>query len=145
VRVLAGGSWGFASTDDLSSAGVAAAAALAVEIARSGAAARKHGVVLAAEDKYEATWASPMEIDPFSISIDRQLGELLAVDAAIRAVEGISLAETSMHFVKSRQVLVSTLGSVIDQTRCTSGAGFSALSYKDGEIQKRSYPNSFGG
>jgi TldD protein len=26
-----------------------------------------------------------------------------------------------------------------------TGAGFSALSYKDGEIQKRSYPNSFGG
>jgi TldD protein len=26
-----------------------------------------------------------------------------------------------------------------------SGAGFSALSYQDGEIQRRSYPNSFGG
>ena len=34
---------------------------------------------------------------------------------------------------------------MIDQTRCLSGAGFSALCYKDGEIQKRSFPNSFGG
>jgi TldD protein len=34
---------------------------------------------------------------------------------------------------------------MIDQTRCVSGAGFSATSYKDGDIQKRSYPNSFGG
>src|SRR5690242_10666812 len=50
-----------------------------------------------------------------------------------------------MHFDRSRQVFVSTIGSVIDQTRCLSGGGFSALSYKDGEIQKRSYPNSFGG
>jgi TldD protein len=145
VRVLANGSWGFAATDDLSKDGIEAAAGLALEIARSGAAARKHGVVLAPEEKHEAVWTSPMEIDPFSISIDRQMGELLAVDEAIRAVEGISLAEASMHFTRSRQVFVSTLGSVIDQTRCLSGAGFSALCYKDGEIQKRSYPNSFGG
>jgi TldD protein len=145
VRVLAGGSWGFAATDDLSPAGIEAAARLALEIARSGAAARKHGVVLAPEDRFEAVWASPMEIDPFSIPIDRQLGELLAVDAEIRSVEGINLAETSMHFSRSRQVFVSTIGSVIDQTRCMSGAGFAATCYKDGDIQKRSYPNSFGG
>ena len=47
--------------------------------------------------------------------------------------------------MRERQVFASTLGSLIDQTRTTSGAGFSALCYKDGEIQKRSYPNSFGG
>src|SRR5437763_15873236 len=50
-----------------------------------------------------------------------------------------------MHFERRRQVFASTLGSIIDQTRYLSGAGFSALCYKDGEIQKRSYPNSFGG
>jgi TldD protein len=50
-----------------------------------------------------------------------------------------------MQFDKRRQIFVSTLGSVIDQTRCLSGAGFAALSYKDGDIQKRSFPNSFGG
>ena len=50
-----------------------------------------------------------------------------------------------MHFERRRQVFASTLGSVIDQTRYLSGAGFSALCYKDDEIQKRSYPNSFGG
>src|SRR6202022_3717213 len=33
----------------------------------------------------------------------------------------------------------------IDQTRYTTGAGFTALSYRNSEIQKRSYPNSFGG
>ena len=42
-------------------------------------------------------------------------------------------------------MFASTLGSLIDQTRTITGAGFSALSYREGEIQKRSYPNSFGG
>jgi TldD protein len=70
---------------------------------------------------------------------------LLAVDAELRHTPGINLAETSMHFERRRQVFASTLGSLIDQTRYLSGAGFTALCYKEGEIQKRSYPNSFGG
>jgi len=50
-----------------------------------------------------------------------------------------------MQFGWRRQIFVSSVGSVIDQTRTLSGAGFSALSYKDDEIQTRSFPNSFGG
>src|SRR4051812_2496285 len=65
IRVLAGGCWGFAATDDLTGAGIEAAAALALEIARSGLAARKHEIVLAPEEKYEAVWTSPMQVDPF--------------------------------------------------------------------------------
>src|SRR4051794_4454393 len=120
VRVLAVGCWGFAATDDLSNEGIDACAALAYEIARSGTAARKHDVVLAPEDCHEATWVSPINIDPFSVPVDRQLATLLAVDAELRRNSAISLAEGSMHFERRRQVFVSTLGSVIDQTRYSS-------------------------
>src|SRR5215831_19743155 len=109
IRVLAFGCWGFASTDDLSNEGIDACAALAVEIARSGTAARKHDVVLAPEERHEATWVSPINIDPFSIPVDRQVATLLAVDAALRRSPAISLAEGSMHFERRRQVFVSTL------------------------------------
>jgi TldD protein len=145
VRVMAAGAWGFAATDDLTRQGIESAASLALDIARSGVAAQKHQVTLAPEDKYEAVWVSPCRVDPFTISIDRQLATLLVIDAELRRQRGVSLAEASMHFERRRQFFASTLGSLIDQTRYTAGAGFSALSYKDGEIQKRSYPNSFGG
>jgi TldD protein len=145
IRVLAFGCWGFAATDDLTGEGVESAALLALEIARAGTAARRGGVTLAPEEKHEATWVSPVRIDPFSIPVDRNLAVLLAVDEELRRNPGVSLAEAAMHFGRERQVFASTLGSLIDQTRYQSGAGFSALSYKDGEIQRRSYPNSFGG
>ena len=145
IRVLAFGGWGFAATDDLSGAGIDAAAALALEIARSGAAARKQAVTLAPEDAYQAVWVSPFQIDPFSVPVDRMLGLLLAVDTELRRNPGITLAEASMHFERRRQVFASTAGSLIDQTRYLSGCGFAALSYRNNEIQKRSYPNSFGG
>ena len=143
IRVLADGCWGFAATDDLSKSGVASAAALAVEIARSSALAKKHDVVLAPEEKHEATWIS--QIDPFSVSVEEQLALLLRIDEELRRTSGVTLAQTCMTFHRERQIFASSLGSVIDQTRTTSGAGFEAHSFRGDEIQKRSYPNSFGG
>ncbi len=145
IRVLAAGCWGFAATDDLSKTGVESAARLAVEIARSSSFAKKRDIVLVPESKHEATWVAPCRVDPFSVSVEEQLSLLLAIDAELRRHAGVTLAQTSMVFHRARQIFVSSLGSVIDQTRTVSGAGFEALSFHDDEIQKRSYPNSFGG
>jgi len=145
IRVLDRGSWGFAATDDLSAAGIEAAAELAVEIARASALAKKSDVALAPEPKHQAEWTSPIRIDPFSISVDQNLALLFSIDAELRKNPGVTLAEASLAFSRHRQVFASSSGSLIDQTRYTSGAGFAAHSFRDGELQKRSYPNSFGG
>jgi TldD protein len=145
IRVLDRGSWGFAGTDDLTADGVEAAAHLAAEIAGASALAKKEDVVLAPEQKYEAQWISPVRVDPFSVSIDQNLALLVSVDRELRHNPGVTLAEAAMVFVRERQIFASSSGSFIDQTRYTSGAGFSAYSFREGEIQKRSYPNSFGG
>ena len=60
IRVLESGCWGFAATDDLSHDGVEAAAVLALEIARASRVACKREITLAPEEKYEATWISPI-------------------------------------------------------------------------------------
>jgi TldD protein len=145
IRVLAGGCWGFAATDDLTRDGIHAAAALALEIARASTLAKKHDVTLAPEEKYEAEWVSPIRIDPFTIPVDRNVALLLDIDRELRRNPGVTLAEGAMSFERRRQIFASSLGSLIDQTRYLSGIGYAALAYKDGEIQKRSYPNSFGG
>ena len=83
--------------------------------------------------------------DPFSVSVEEQLALMLAIDTELRRNSGVTLAQTSMMFHRERQVFVSSLGSVIEQTRTASGAGFDAHCFRGEEIQKRSYPNSFGG
>src|SRR4051794_39544770 len=145
IRVIADGCWGFASTDDLSSRGLDHAVALAVEIARSGVLAKKSDVQLAPEDAFRAEWTSECAIDPFATAVEDNLALLMSVDAELRRTEGITLAETSLVFARSSQVFASSIGSRISQTRTTCGAGYTALAFKDGELQKRSYPNSFGG
>src|ERR1700683_2512366 len=52
IRVVAGGAWGFASTDRLTREGVKACAAQAVAIAKASALAKRQNVGLAPADSY---------------------------------------------------------------------------------------------
>jgi TldD protein len=145
IRVIASGAWGFASTDRLTHEGIDSCAAEAVAIAKASALAKHADVALAPEKAYVDTWQNPFVKDPFRIPVERQIEVLLNVDKEMRRVKGVTLAEGSMTFRKIDQLFVSTIGSVIHQIKMQSGAGIVATSFAGSEIQKRSYPNSFGG
>src|SRR5438270_10558963 len=145
IRVLANGAWGFASTDRLTREGVAACAAQAVSIAKASALAKRGEVARAAELPYLDRWQSPFRKDPFEIPLETQLALLLAADAEMRRVKGVTLTETDMQFRKIDSWFASSIGSHIHQRKVISGCGISATSFQSEEIQKRSYPNSFGG
>ncbi len=145
IRVIASGAWGFASTDQLTREGVQACAAQAVNIAKASALAKREDVALAAEEVYVDTWQNPFVKDPFRIPVERQIDLLLRADKEMLEVKGVTLAEGSMMFRKIDQLFVSTSGSVLHQVKMQSGAGIVATSFANSEIQKRSYPNSFGG
>jgi TldD protein len=145
IRVVAGGAWGFAATDRLTREGIDACAAEAVAIAKASALAKRENVSLAPEQAYVDTWQNPFLKDPFRIPVERQLDLLLAADKAMRAVKGVTVAEGMMSFRKIDQLFVSSIGSSIHQVKMTSGAGIVATAFAGTDIQKRSYPNSFGG
>ncbi len=145
VRVLVDGAWGFSSTDRLTKEGVAACAAAAVKIAKASALAKRSDVVMASEDAYVDSWQSPFRKDPFEIPLETQLELLLKADGEMRRVKGVTLTETDLQFRKIESWFASSIGSRIHQRKLISGCGVVATSYQGGEIQKRSYPNSFGG
>jgi TldD protein len=145
IRVVADGGWGFASTDALTHADVDRAAALAVEIARASALTKKHDVHLVPEQKFVDHWAAPCRIDPFSVPVSTCLELLLKIDQELRKVPGVTLAEGAMDFRRVEQLFLSSLGSEIYQLKTQTGTGYVATSFAGTEIQRRSYPNSFGG
>ncbi|HXX16351.1 MAG TPA: TldD/PmbA family protein [Candidatus Eremiobacteraceae bacterium] len=145
IRAVANGAWGFAATDQLTREGVSACAAQAVAIARSSALAKKENVQLAPEGTYVDSWVGPCQKDPFEIPLEGQLDLLLAVDAAMRKVKGVTLSETDMQFRKIDTWFASSAGSKIHQRRVISGCGIVATAFQEDGLQKRSYPNSFGG
>ena len=145
IRVLADGAWGFAATEDLTREGIQITARQAVEIARASASVKQHDVRLAPEKPYVDDWTSAYQIDPFSISVEQNLDLLMKIDAELRAVRGITLAETNMNFRRYEQWYYSSDGADIHQVKYTTGAGYAAFSFAGSEIHKRSYPTSFGG
>jgi TldD protein len=145
VRVIADGAWGFAASDDLSRAAVEATAARAVEIARASARVKQRDIRLAPEKAVVAEWTSPFHIDPFTTSVEQNIELLLKIDAELRSVEAVTLAETNLNFRRDEQWFYSSEGADIHQTKYTTGVGYAAYAFAGNEIQKRSYPNSYGG
>src|SRR5215472_9394287 len=124
IRVIAGGAWGFTATDDLSAAAVDRSAAQAVEVAKVSALANKEDIQLAPEDRRIDHWESPCLIDPFAVPVSACLDLLLKVDAELRRVPGITLAESSMDFRRIEESFHSSLGSEIHQIRTQTGVGY---------------------
>src|SRR5438874_365739 len=145
IRVIADGAWGFAASDSLKKEDVERAAAQAVAIAKASATVKSQELHLAAEKPAVADWTCDYKIDPFTISVEQNLDLLLKIDAEMRSVAGVTLAEVSLNFRRYEQWFYSSEGAQIHQLRFISGAGYSAYSFAGSEIQKRSYPNSYGG
>ena len=145
IRVIADGAWGFAASKDLSRAVVEDTAARALTIARASARVKQEDVRLAPEKPVTAEWTTLYRIDPFTTSIEQNLDLLLRIDAELRAVSGVTLAETSMNFKREDSWFASSEGANIHQTKISTGAGYTAYAFAGTEIMKRSYPNSFGG
>jgi TldD protein len=145
VRVIAEGAWGFAATDALEREAIERTAAEAVRIARASARVKDAPWTLAEEKPAVAEWTSPCERDPFRVPVEEILHLLTEVDEELRQVKGVTLAEVNVNLRRHEQWFYSSEGADIHQTRTTTGGGFDVYSFSEHEIQKRSYPNSFGG
>ena len=145
IRVMYLGAWGFAATHSLTYESAVRTAFKAFHIAKASSLLKKDPTFLSCEQVFDTDWSSPFKIDPFSIPIEQQLDLLIEVDNEIRKEKLINVAETFMHFEKEHKLFVSSEGSSIRQHFITSGAGLVALAHGKNDLQKRSYPNSFGG
>ncbi len=144
VRVLAKGAWGFASSTLLTRDQVEEVAALAVQIARASALAQEESVDLGPPVTSTGTYRTPVEIDPFSVAPDEKIALLLETDRGMRRAEGVKVTRSALVSVRERKIFANTEGALIDQEIIETGAGIVALAVDEGEVQQRSYPNSFG-
>ena len=115
IRVLAGGTWGFAATNDVSPDGVARAAAKAVAIAKANSRLQTEPVRLApVRGVGEVSWRTPIEVNAFEVPIAEKADLLREVgDAAMTA--GASFINQGLFLVNEQKYFASTDGSYIDQ------------------------------
>lgn len=145
IRVIANGSWGFASSDDMSKAGIERIAKQAVEIAKASALFKNSDIVLATEKSHMDAWQTPFTKNPFKVPLNTKISLLLEVDKILQSVKDIKVSQCEMEFKSEDQIFANTEGSYIHQFILMSGAGYSATARNDKDIQVRSYPTSFRG
>lgn len=145
VRVLKNGAWGFVCTDEVSDESIKAAAKRAVQVAEASALCKTEDVRLADEPAYEDFWATPCVIDPFSVPIDQKIDFLMKIDAVLRTRAEIKSATGIMEFQREHQWFANSDGGMIEQILTRSGAGYSVMAVGNGDCQRRSFPQSWGG
>ena len=145
IRVLVNGYWGFAATARLSDGEIERTAQLAVEIARAASRLPMEPIRLAEVEPQTGTWHSPMQTDPFTVPLEEKVALLMEATRRMRSVKGLSFAEGGIDLFRRRGWLATSEGTAVEQTTVQSGAGTEASAVAEGELQRRSFPNSFRG
>jgi TldD protein len=143
IRVLSGGAWGFAATND--PATVAATARRALDIAKASAGLRDDPVRLDDTPPPAGTYVTPHDRDPFDVPLAEKIDLLLATAAAGREADGIAYVEATTDAWQRTTIFRSTEGGWFDQRVVQVGGGLRGTALGEGELQRRSWPNSFRG
>lgn len=145
VRAVADGAWGFAASQVLTLQEADRLAALAVSIARASALCKRDDVRLDDTRPERGTYRTPTEIDPFAVPLAERLDLLLRAEGAMRAASPrLRTTRASAEIWREEKLFASTEGADVSQTLYETGCGIEADAVGDGEMQRRSYPNSGG-
>ncbi|HQS54515.1 MAG: TldD protein [Bacteroidetes bacterium 24-39-8] len=115
IRVIANGSWGFASTDNITPDSIAKTAALAVQIAKFNAPLLEEPLRLAPQKGYgQVSWKTPVLQNAFDVPLKDKVDLLLqANDIALQS--GVNFVNSSLFCINEQKYFASTEGSYIDQ------------------------------
>ncbi|MGW2344435.1 TldD/PmbA family protein [Streptomyces sp. NPDC001661] len=137
VRVVHGGTWGFASGVDLTMDAAARVASQAVAMAKLSAqvikaAGSDERVELADEPVHaEKTWVSSYEIDPFGVPEEERAGLLADWSARLLSADGVSHVDASLYCVHENKFYADTAGTVTTQQRVRLHPELTAVAVDD--------------
>lgn len=115
VRVIANGTWGFASTNTVTTDGIKKATERAVAIAKANSKFQKEPVKLAPVQRYgEVSWKTPIKQNSFEVKVSEKADLLLRVNAAALK-NGASFVNSNLFQINEQKYFASTDGSYIDQ------------------------------
>jgi len=144
IRAFCDGAWGFASSPDLSDAGIDLTAARAVAIAKAGASVAARRFAAAPLDRYVDSFGTPYETDPDTVSLGARVALLLEAERSLHVKPAISVGHAWIDLWRTDKAFYSTTGSRITQALRQSGSGLAALAVGDGDAQQRTYPGDVG-
>lgn len=115
IRVIAQGTWGFSSTNEVTADGIKKATERALAIAKANSKFQKEPVKLAPVKGYgEVTWNTPIQKNAFEVPVSEKVDLLLSANAAALN-NGATFVNSNLFQVNEQKYFASTDGSYIDQ------------------------------
>jgi TldD protein len=139
VRVIHSGVWGFASSPLVTPEEIARVVAVATDVAKASAIAKKADVRLAPVKAYDEFWESPYEIDPFTVPLEEKIALLTQVTAAIQKNTNVRFATAQAGFKREWKFLATSAGSFIEQNIFYTTCQASAQARMQGQMKTRTY------
>ncbi len=139
IRVIANGTWGFASTHDVTKEGIAKATEQAVAIAKANSKFQKEPVKLAPVKGYgDVSWKTPIKKNGFEVPVSDKVDLLLKANAEAKK-NGATFVNNRLFLVNEQKYFASTEGSYIDQDvhRIWSFPTITVVDRKKGKFQSR--------
>jgi len=123
VRVVHDGSWGFASSVDLTPESAAQVAEQAVEVAKLSRPLSTERVELADEPAYgDVTWVSSYDVDPFTVPDQDKVALLADWSSGLLAHDIVAHAEAALHTVLENKFYADLAGTSTTQQRVRTQA-----------------------
>ena len=145
VRALVDGSWGFFGSDQFHDDALDRAAVKATAIAKSGTRVSGRIRAVTPAEKVVASYATPSEVDPSSVSLSQRADYLLAAEKAAHVAKNVVSAYAFLTLWTTDKEFYSTLGSAISQRLLQAGGGCGVTAIgKDKDAQTRTGPGDFG-
>jgi TldD protein len=145
VRVLIHGAWGFACSSRVTKREMETVFGKALKIARASSKARGKEILFPPAVPVVDRYQTPISVNPLDVSPETKLSLLLKCDEITRKNKRVKIAEAFLGSYRTEKTFASTEGSYLEQEIVECGAGISATAIEGGEVQVRSYPNSFRG
>ncbi|MBT28781.1 MAG: TldD protein [Thalassobius sp.] len=139
IRVIVDGTWGFASSNDVSREGIAKAAKQAAAIAKANSKYQDEPVQLApVKSQGEVAWKAPITKNAFEVPVKDKVDILLNANA--KAMDaGANYISSMMFLVNEQKYFASTDGSYIDQDihRIWPNFNITCVDEKTGKFKNR--------
>lgn len=139
IRVIANGTWGFASTNSVTEDGIKNATMQAVAIAKANSKFQTEPVKLAPVAAYgEVSWKTPIKKDFKEVPVSEKVDLLLNANAAAMD-NGANFVNSALFMVNEQKYFASTDGSYIDQDvhRIWPTFGVTAIDRGEGTFKTR--------
>ena len=140
VRVLLEGAWGFSSTSETDRDGLRRCLETALDMAKASQARIAEPGVMAEVTPTVAEWVSPFAIDPRSVSIERKMQVVNALEGAAieRAGESVANSAAGYNDTVKREIVCNSQGTEVDTTSVRASLSV-RMTACEGDVRQRGY------